>query len=296
MPTKNNRRKRNESSPGSTSKPSSKKHLLDIVNSDSESDYFDTIDNDSDSKTDLPCHPPHPPHPARLKQPKMADVDIELLCAKLAPVLAETIKETLKTSILNEVKTEIRKTFEIETKGLKDKIKSLESENQKLKCELKEQMLNHDELNQYGRRMCLDIVNCPGDMQNESPELLEKRLLDEAKRAGIPLTSADIDKCHRKGRYVDMGHRKVIIKFTNSKARDRVYWNRRKLADGVFVQENLTPYREFLSFRCRQLKRVGKVSKTWISGCRVFAQVTGEDKGRHIRHIDDILAISGDTE
>jgi len=65
-------------------------------------------------------------------------------------------------------------------------------------------MLNHDEPNQYGRRMCLDIVNCPGDMQNESPELLEKRVLD---KAGIHLTSADIDKCHRKGRYIDMGHR-----------------------------------------------------------------------------------------
>ena len=157
-----------------------------------------------------------PTHPARLKQPKMADVDIELLCAKLAPMLAEIIKEALKTSILNKIKTEIRKTFEIETEGLKDKIVLLESENQKLKCEFKEQMLNHDELNKYGRRMCLNIVNCPGDMQNESPELLEKRLLNEAKRAGIPLTSADIDKSHRKGRYIDMGHRKVIIKFTNS--------------------------------------------------------------------------------
>ena len=35
---------------------------------------------------------------------------------------------------------------------------------------------------------------------------------------------------------------------------------------------------------------------TWVSGYRVFAQVTGEDKGRHIKHIDDILAISGETE
>jgi len=94
--------------------------------------------------------------------------------------------------------------------------------------------------------------------------------------AGIPLTSTD--KCHwnvtgKADLYVDMGYRK---------------WSSHSLTlkpeagySGIDVNSQMACWckrtwrnREFLIFRCRQLKRAAKMTKTWVSGNRVFAQVT----------------------
>jgi hypothetical protein len=91
---------------------------------------------------------------------------------------------------------------------------------------------------------------------------------------------------------LDNFNRKVIVKFTNSKARQSVYSARKRLGDGIFVQENLTPYREYLGYEARKLKRAGLVTKTWVAGCKIYAQVTGEKTGRQIMNMDDINAIS----
>ena len=100
----------------------------------------------------------------------------------------------------------------------------------------------------------------------------------------------DIDKCHRKGKPKFNVNRKVIIKFTNSKARDNVYKARKSLTDGLFVQDNLTPYREFLGWEARKLKRETLIDKTWIAGCRVNVLLNGETSGRVVKSMDAITA------
>ena len=139
--------------------------------------------------------------------------------------------------------------------------------------------------------MCLDISGIPGD-NGKPDEDVERKILDQAKKVGISLDTSDIDKCHRKGKPVDNKDCKIIVKFTNSKARQRIYNARKRLGDGIFVQENLTPFREYLGYEARKLKRAGLVTKTWVAGCKVFAQVTGEKMSRQIMSMDDINAIS----
>jgi hypothetical protein len=106
--------------------------------------------------------------------------------------------------------------------------------------------------------MNLDISGIPGDT-GSSEENVESKILAEAKKRGIQLSS-DIDKCHRKGKRKDNFNRKVIVKFTNLKARQRVYNARKEMSHGIFVQENLTPLRENLSFQARQLLKRDKLN------------------------------------
>ena len=60
-------------------------------------------------------------------------------------------------------------------------------------------------------------------------------------------------------------NRKVIIKFTNSKARRNQYSARKQLGALIYVQENLTNFRESLSYEARQLVKTKKLAKTWVS-------------------------------
>ena len=64
-----------------------------------------------------------------------------------------------------------------------------------------------------------------------------------AEKIGLDLSPHDTDRCHRKGKPKLDKRRKVIVKFTNSKARERAYRARKTLGDGIYVQENLIIFR-----------------------------------------------------
>jgi hypothetical protein len=138
--------------------------------------------------------------------------------------------------------------------------------------------------------MNLDIAGIPGDT-GKADEDIETKILQEANRIGIDVKSSDIDKCHRKGKPIDSYNRRVIIKFTNSKARQRMYAARKEMAAGIFVQENLTPHRESLAYYARQLKREKYISKCWVAGCKVHVLLPNESKARVIMHMDAIQEI-----
>ena len=77
----------------------------------------------------------------------------------------------------------------------------------------------------------------------------------------------------------------------NSKARVIVYKSRKSLPDGLFFQDNLTPFRESLGYEARKLKRENLIEKSWIAGCRVIVMLNGETSGRVVKSMDAITAI-----
>lgn len=263
-------RKRNKSSPIN---PSQKKYRTVSEDRDSEgSAYFDTIE-DSDSEVTIK-HSNIPP------TTKMATSLSHDDLKKLGAMLILEIKEDL----IQAVKGEIQAIVKAETKFLTEEMSQLKKVNDNLRAEIndltnaqKYTMLELDELDQYGRRMCLNVSGIRGDT-GDFNENIERKILDHASSKGLQLTSGDIDKCHRLGsKTANITNRKVIVKFTNSKARDRVYSARKTLGNGIFVQENLTRYRERLSFEARQLVRSKKLTKTWVAGCRVYGTIPGID-------------------
>lgn len=287
MPSR--RRKRNKSSPGQ--KPYTKKYrFAQVAQTESHSDsedsvYFESLDL-SDSKTSDSVEDTTPITPPTLEQFAMnrfSDEELKQLGAVLGPIVAQSIKNEL----INELKQEFKAVVDAETSTLKVEISTLKSANHCLKTELDKTKLELDELEQYGRRMCLDISGIPGDTADPREDV-EAKILEYTRKHNIPLTSSDIDKCHRKGRPKVNINRKVIIKFTNSKARQCVYEARKRMGDGIFVQENLTRLREHIGFEARQLVRAKLVTRTWVAGCKIYALFPGDSKSRVIDSMDVI--------
>ena len=109
--------------------------------------------------------------------------------------------------------------------------------------------------------MCLELSGITGDT-NDNSDNVQTKVLDTFKKAGLTLSSADIDRCHRLGKPKANTDRKVIVKFTNSSARQNVYAARKSLGHGIYVQENLTRLRQQLSYVARQLVRAKVLDKT----------------------------------
>lgn len=261
---------------------------------------------------------------------QLSDNDIEklseCLSGKLKAPLAKDLKQQLATElkgqIVSEIKTELKSLvdaqLQIATKPLTDQINALQLENKSLKAEIQEihsetntikndnvkLFADLDELDQYGRRMCLDIFNIPGDTGDNSEDV-EQRLLSLASTVKLDhdqpldITAADIDKCHRLGVYrVDTPkNRRIIIKFTNSKARQRLWNARKRLGDGIFVAENITRYRENLSYQARELTRGlnPKLARTWVAGGRIYGMMSNTQKKVIIKNTNDIQLIKAGT-
>lgn len=318
--------KRNKSSP--LSRISKKHRTGEFDSSYSEIDSFCEIESDNsvdtaDNRSAIPR--PTSSTPVTARKPIMSgltEFDIELLsnklCDKLKKPLAAELKDQiiieLKGQIVSEIKSELKSLVatqvSLATQTLSDQIEHLKLENESLKSEIKVSQnesrtikqdntklaCDIDELDQYSRRMCLDIFNIPGD-SGDPKEDVEHHLLSLAAKVPLDITSADIDRCHRRGRYTMSKNRRIIIKFTNSKARQRVWDARKQLGDGIFVGETLTPYRENLAYQARQLTRgpERKLDRSWVVGGRIHGIMTRSQKKITIRDCNDIDSIKSDT-
>ena len=274
------RRKRNKSSP--LQKNIVKKHKA-VNDSDTDLTWSDIEESDSENTYFPPA-----------LSPKMAAKLNKSDLKEIAKIIANELKEDL----INEVKAEIKKMIQKETADLRNEIDTLKAENKIIKSDLHTTVLQLDELEQYGRRMCLDISGISGDKGDFSENVEEKvlNLFSKTKLSDgtqLPITGSDIDRCHRKGKYKG-SNRKVIIKFTNSKARQSLYSARKQLGKTIFVQENITNFREGISYEARKLVRSNKLSKTWVAGCKVYGSLPGDSQKIIIRDMACIEAIRDD--
>jgi hypothetical protein len=168
----------------------------------------------------------------------------------------EEIVSKLKQDLINDLKKEFELIVQFQTKELKAEVSHLREEVAYLRNCVKTANHENDELEQYGRRMMLEISGIPGDTGAIS-ENVEEKIIDFCESNEIDVKASDIDKVHRLGRWRNDAtiNRRVIVKFTNSKARYRLYSARKSLPNRIFIQESLTKKRQQLAFSARQLKR-----------------------------------------
>lgn len=278
------------------------------------------LDTDSDQSCDFEptekpgVEPATVATAASLRSTKMglSDDDLNkiggLFSAKLKTELISDIKSIvlkeismIKNEIVSEVKLmisdELRSVRE-ENVRLRGEVKSLKLRVDAMASSQRDRDLQVDDLEQYGRRMCLEVSNIPGDTGDPSEDVSGK-LLRMAEKVRLPdgstlgIKSDDIDRCHRRGRQKAMVNRKIIIKFSNSTARQKVYSARKLFGDGIFVVESLTRLRESLSYQCRQMTKGEnpRIANTWISGGRVMCKLTGNETKFHVRDQIDIDSI-----
>ena len=170
-----------------------------------------------------------------------------------------------------------------------------------LKDELRRTNEQLNELEQYSRRLCINITGIP----ETAGESTDQIATDLAKMAGVTVTPADIDRTHRIGKPGTGKTRAIIVRFTNFTKRQEVYNARRELrkprpfrgsvvsaevAGKAFVSDNLTRQNQHTMFVARNLKKEGKIHSAWTDVGKMKIRLREGDQTKVIRSLDDLYA------
>lgn len=191
----------------------------------------------------------------------------------------EQVREVVETAVATAVAAR-----DAEIKELRDELTDTRAEVRELKDELTDTKAKVNEIEQYSRRMCLNISGIP-ENSNESTDQLVK---DVAKMVGVTVTPEDIDRTHRVGIKKQDQHRTIITRLTTFAKRQELYDARRKLrtpkafpgssvtaatAESAFISDNLTRENQLTLFKARQLRRDRKIFAAWSDVGKVKVRV-----------------------
>ena len=184
-------------------------------------------------------------------------------------------------------------------------VASKDEEIRCLKDELQRVELQLNELEQYSRRMCVNISGIPENANEDA-----KKIVQELSNInGACLDPSDIDVAHRIGRQRPGKTRTIIARFATLSKR-QVFYNARRALRGAhappgsqltgdilantFITDNLTQQNEFLMYQARQLKRKGKVFAVWSDQGRLTGKESQGASTKVFRSTDDLRSLCGD--
>ena len=208
----------------------------------------------------------------------------------------ESFKKELTFVIIQELKKEIREETQELMKDQENKIVKLEStismlQNHVLKHQSAENVKRSEELEQYGRRLCLRFDGIPTVKNEKAPdvlvnikknweenELIQKKWEDE----GLTMPGTVIDRAHRIGRlYIDREKnvecQSVIMRLTTFRHRTQLY-KVRKLMENISVKLDLTKHRyQILKEARRIIEGIDEVEYVYADiNCRLKVKM-GDD-------------------
>ena len=175
---------------------------------------------------------------------------------------------------LENFKSEIKSDLQKLEDKIDNKIKALESDKKLLQQQVtalaqqnKETQQRYDELEQYGRRLCLRIDSVPKQNNEKAEDVFKfvKDLIEEIPDLEIP--EVVIDRAHRIGPdYTDKKTQKVcksiIVRFTTFRHRTAFYRARRSIGNRAQVRLDLTKRRyDILKAGNEFIKSIGHTAK-----------------------------------
>ena len=161
-----------------------------------------------------------------------------------------------------------------------------------------------NELEQYSRRLCLNVTGIPEGGQQESTNQL---VIDAARMAGVEVVASDIDTSHRIGAPKTGKTRTIIVRFTNFTKRQALYNARRQLrkpltfpgstvtADtvkDVFVSDSLTRENQLFLYKARQLKKEQKIVAAWSDVGKLKIRISKEGSTHVIKSLRDLVTLT----
>ena len=180
-----------------------------------------------------------------------------------------------------------------------DAVAARDAEIQALKEELSEAKAQINSLEQYSRRLCLDVSGIPETASEDTDRLV----MDTAKLAGVELTKEDIDRSHRVG-VVKPGKPRTLIVRLNSYSKREAFYNARKnlrqprsfegssvsaaVASKVFVTDNLTRENQFILYKARQYRKDGKLYAAWSDVGKLKVRLRENSSTTVIRSLSDL--------
>ena len=157
---------------------------------------------------------------------------------------------------LFQVKDSIIEALKAENLKLQQKVEKLENRISDLESDLNKK-------DQYNRRNNIEIQ---GILSEINHDFLEDKVIEMLGEVDIVATKSNIEDCHRLGK-----NGNTIVQFFNRKFCNVILENKLELHKNIekskpgfgnytkiYASENLTPYKQILAWKCRQLKRAKK--------------------------------------
>lgn len=182
-----------------------------------------------------------------------------------------------------------------------EELKITKKENIKLKEDIKHLKTSIasysgqlNELEQYGRRDCLEIKGIPYNKEECTDEIV----VSVAKKTGINITKNDISISHRlPSRQSNTQQPPTIIaKFLSRKTRDDLYMNRKKLhkinmdhqATKIYINESLTKINRKIFNTCLAFKRNEGYKFIWTKNGSTLLKKDEGTSAIWIKNEDDL--------
>ena len=262
---------------------------------------------------------------ADVESPAVLEVD-EPSLGDIHQILIEvqgTIKQLLKTSFqlstdVLDLKSSVERNRR-EVSNLKEElvkqnkyIASLEKQLTKTSKYVKEHadelqdiQVNLDNLEQYSRKNSLEFHGIPDEVNMPTDQVVCKI----AQAIGVEIKENDIEISHRIGR--KRGAKPVLAKFVSHKVKSRIYKARTNLKavsvqslfpgssismvsettarpKGIYINENLTPYRKEMMSLAVEKRHDGKINKVWTLDGKIFIKTTPTGNPRQMFSLEDV--------
>ena len=223
-------------------------------------------------------------------------------------MMTRTQKDSNKNEVLDEIKTlraelksfkdEIINKLRTENKQLKDRIDNQDSMIQELQLQINLQ-------DQYSRRQNLEIAGIPDSVEQKE---LEDTVISIFNNIGVKVKSEDIVACHRLQKSKKSPHHipaRTIVRMVNRKNCEKIKRNRKNLANlklqklkntKIFINENLCPAFQTLSFHARNLYKNRQIHANWSSNGIVHIRIAEEDKALKIYRLSDLRNLFKDVD
>ena len=157
----------------------------------------------------------------------------------------------------------------------------------------------HDALEQYTRKFNIEIHGIP-EYEGEN---LQDIVIKTGQRMSVDVITEDIDIVHRLYRK-SPAIKPIIVRFTTYKKRREFYKSRFNLKEAntteiigstqgdkegrIFINENLTQYRQEILAKARKMKRANKIYRVWTVDGIFFVRKTEESRPRRINEAWDL--------
>ena len=212
--------------------------------------------------------------------------------------LEATITKILKNDVFVDI---IREQVKL---AVDSAVAERDAEIELLREELTETKAQLNSLEQYSRRLCLDVSGIP----ETSGEDTDRLVIDTAKLAGVHISKDDIDRSHRVGAVKEGKTRTLVVRFAAYTKREAFYDARRKLrkpeefegstvtaevAKKTFVTDNLTRENHHILYQARQYRKEGKIYAAWSDVGKLKVRVREDSRTTVIRTLADLHKLVG---
>ena len=211
-----------------------------------------------------------------------------------------------KTITIVESTPEVEAIQSSQAKNMK-KTDALSKKIDDISNQLREFRVETDAMQQKLKENNLRLVGLPESQPFDEEDMKSKIVKFSKDHLALEnISSEDIEEVTRLGKAAEDKIRDVLITFRSKQTRNKFYLRRKKLYDvdtmrslsGIYINEDLTPYRQRLYFDTRNLRKRATIHSVWTSQGTIMVKLEEHSLPTSIlthRELADLLRENSDN-